>query len=260
MHPTKRMVAVRAALVVTGIFSLSAAAGFTLHLEPFAEIWPLDDAVAVDRFLGAYLAGIGASLLWIGISGELRAAVAGAISLTVVYISLAIKSLTLPLGPAGPHLRPVELLCVVAACISAGIALWFRRFRIRDRQPLPRLVQIAFVVFVLLLAVVGLAMQFGLSFSYYVALGPAAAALVGSSFLGSAAYFLCSLVLPVWGNARAQLWGFLAYDLVLLAPLASRLSSVDAAHWSALVVYVAVLVLSGMLAIYYLLIAPAMRV
>src|SRR3954453_3831956 len=87
---TNHTKAARAALVVMGVVSLIAAAGFTLRIPPFAALWPLGDAVAVDRFLGAYLAGVGASLLWIGVSGELAAAVGGAISLTVVYASLAL--------------------------------------------------------------------------------------------------------------------------------------------------------------------------
>jgi hypothetical protein len=111
-----------------------------------------------------------------------------------------------------------------------------------------------------LLAFVGVAVQVGLPYSYPVTLGPAAAALVGCSFLGSAAYFLYGLIRPVWGNARAPLWGFLAYDLALIAPLMSRLGSVDAAHRPALVASVAVLVLSGALAVYYLLVTPATRV
>src|SRR5262245_18358368 len=98
MHTLEHTKMLRAALALIGIVTLIVAAGFALRLTPFAEMWPLGDAVAVDRFLGAYLAGIGASLLWIGLSGDLGAAVAGAISLSVAYTSLAISWLTLPLS------------------------------------------------------------------------------------------------------------------------------------------------------------------
>jgi hypothetical protein len=93
--------AVRAALVFIGLVSLLAAAGLSLRSAAFAAVWPLGDSSTVARFLGAYLAGIGASLLWIGVSGELGAAVAGAISLTVVYTGLAITWLTLSVGGGG---------------------------------------------------------------------------------------------------------------------------------------------------------------
>ncbi len=248
------------ALVVMGLVSLVAAAGFALSVSPFTEIWPLGDSAAVNRFLGAYLAGIGASLLWIGVSGDLGAAVGGAISLTVVYVSLAIAWLMLPLGAAEPRLRSVVFLWMSGALVSTGLAFWFRRFRIQDTHPLPRLVSRSFVVFVLLLAFVGGALLLRTPNIFPLPLGPAAAALIGSAFLGSTAYFLYSLRFPIWRNACAQLWGFLAYDLVLILPLASRLGSVDAAHRPALIMNVAVLVVSGALAVYYLLIARTTRV
>jgi hypothetical protein len=252
--------AVRAGLIVMGIVSLIAAGGFALSVSPFTEIWPLGDSAAVNRFLGAYLAGIGASLLWLGVSSDLGAAVAGAVSLTVVYASLAIAWFTLPLGAAELRLRPIALVWVVGALVSAGLALWFRRFRIRDVQPLPRLVNRSFVVFVLLLAFVGCALLLRAPNIFPLPLGPAAAALIGSAFLGSTAYFLYSLRFPIWRNACAQLWGFLAYDLALIAPLVSRMSVVDAAHRPALMMNIAVLVFSGALAICYLLIVRATRV
>ena len=222
MGSTKYTRTVRTALVVLGIVSLIVAAGFALHISPFAEMWPLGDAVAVDHFLGAYLAGVGASLLWIGVSGDLGAIVAGALSLTVLYASLAIAWFALSFSVT-PGLRPTALVCGAAALFSGGLALWFRRFSFRDSQPLPRLVAVAFVAYVLLLGFVGGALLLRTSNVFPLPLGPAAAALIGSAFLGSTAYFLYSLRFPLWRNACAQLWGFLAYDLALILPLVSRL-------------------------------------
>jgi hypothetical protein len=251
---------VRVALIVIGIVTLIVAAGFTLRLSPFATIWPLGDAIAVDRFLGAYLAGIGASLLWIGVSGDLGAAVAGALSLTVVYASLAISWLMLPFGAAESHLRPAALLWVIGALVSAGLAFWFRRFRMRDTLALPGLVYRSFSAFVLLLAFVGGALLLRAPNIFPMPLGPAAAALIGSAFLGSTAYFLYSLRYPIWRNACAQLWGFLAYDLALIVPLMLRMGVADAAHRPALMLNIAVLVFSGALAMRYLLIVRPTRV
>src|SRR5262245_33435785 len=134
MHTLQHTKVVRATLVVIGIFTLITAVGFALRLSPFAEMWPLGDAVAVDRFLGAYLAGIAASLLWIGLSGDLGAAVSGAISLSVVYTSLGIAWLMLPFGAAEPQLRPVALLWMGGAVVSVALAFYFRRHRIQDVQ------------------------------------------------------------------------------------------------------------------------------
>jgi hypothetical protein len=121
-------------------------------------------------------------------------------------------------------------------------------------------VRLSFTGFVLLLGLVGSAVLLRMPNVFPLTLGPASAALVGCSFLGSATYFLYSLIIPVWGNAYAQLWGFLAYDLVLIVPFVLRLGSIDGAHLPALLVNIAVLVYSGALAVYYLLIAKATRV
>jgi hypothetical protein len=259
MGSTKHTRTVRTALVVLGFISLIVAAGFALRISPFAQMWPLGDAVAVDSFLGAYLAGIGASLFWIGVSGDVGVIVAGALSLTVLYASLAIAWLALSFGVT-PGLRPPAFLCGAAALFSGGLALWFRRFSFRDSQPLPRLLAVAFVAYVLLLGFVGGALLLRTPNVFPLPLGPAAAALIGSAFLGSTAYFLYSIRFPLWRNARAQLWGFLAYDIALIAPLVTRLGSAGAAHRPALLLNIAVLVFSGALAIYFLLVAPTTRV
>jgi hypothetical protein len=257
MYTAKHTKIVRVALVFIGIVSLLVAGGLSLRISPLASIWPLSDSLSVERFLGAYLAGIGASLLWIGVSGDLRAAVAGAISLSVIYSGLAITWFALSFG-APPGVRPVAFM--VAALASGGLALYFRRFRIRDTQPMPRVVHSSFVVFALLLAFVGVALLTGIPNTFFTALSTTGAALIGWCFLGSTTYFLYGLVFPIWRNACAPLWGFLAYDVALIGPLVSKLTTMDAAHRPALLMNIAVLVFSGALAISYLLIARATRV
>ena len=113
----------RSVLFIVGMLSLVEAAGLGLHIAPFTGIWPLGDASAVDLYLGAYMAAIGASLLWISISGELRAAVAGGINLTVAYAGLTIAWFVLSEGTVDSRpLRTAALLAAVAAVVSAGIA------------------------------------------------------------------------------------------------------------------------------------------
>jgi hypothetical protein len=257
MHDAGR---VRRVLLALGILALVAAAGLSLHMWPFTAIWPLGDAASVDLYLGAYSAAVGVSLLWIGVSGELGAAVAGAISQTITYAGLAITLLVLARGGTDPRLPAAALVCTGAAVVTAGAALWLRRFRMRDVRPLHRAVRLSFAAFALLLGVVGAAVLLRVPNVFPLTLHPAPAALVGCSFLGSAAYFLYSVAFPDWHNAYAPLWGFLAYDLLLIVPFVLRLGSTDSAHLPALVVNIAVLVYSGALAVYYLLIAKATRV
>jgi hypothetical protein len=250
----------RWALLALGILSLIAAVGLSLRISPFTAIWPLGDASEVHLYLSAYIAAIGVSLLWIGVSGELGAAVAGGISLTVTYTGLAISLFVLSRGATDLRLSAAALLCAGVAVLSAAAARWLRRYPIRDARPLPQAMRLSFAAFALLLGVVGSAVLVHMPNIFPLMLGPAAAALVGCSFLGSAAYFLYSLTFPVWSNAYAQLCGFLAYDLVLIVPFVLRLGTIDGAHLPALLTNLAVLVYSGALAVFYLLIARATRV
>jgi hypothetical protein len=67
------------------------------------------------------------------------------------------------------------------------------------------------------------------------------------------------LLRPRWGNAFGQLLSFLAYDLVLIVPFLSLFDTVKPDRIFGLTVYFAVLVYSGGLAVYYLLINPQTR-
>jgi len=72
-------------------------------------------------------------------------------------------------------------------------------------------------------------------------------------------YFLHGLVRPSWANARGQLLGFLAYDLILLVPFIRHFDSVKPEHQLSLMVYTGVIVFSALLAIYFLFIHPSTR-
>lgn len=82
----------------------------------------------------------------------------------------------------------------------------------------------------------------------------------GFIFLGAAFYFLYALVRPFWVNAFGPLVGFIAYDLVVLYPYARHFETVKPEHLPSLIVYMAVIVYSLMLALYYLFIHPGTRI
>ena len=71
-------------------------------------------------------------------------------------------------------------------------------------------------------------------------------------FPGTAAYFAYGLLRPSWVNSAGQLVGFLAYDVVLIVPFLTRLPTTPAEFRVGLTIYTAVVIYSGLLAIYYL--------
>jgi hypothetical protein len=82
----------------------------------------------------------------------------------------------------------------------------------------------------------------------------------GLIFLGAATYFSYGVLDPHWGNAVGQLAGFLAYDLVLLAPFFEHFNIAQGGSLVSLIIYVAFLLYSGALASYYLFASKATRI
>jgi hypothetical protein len=87
-------------------------------------------------------------------------------------------------------------------------------------------------------------------------------------FLSAAAYFAYGLVERRWENAGGQLAGFLAYDVVLIVPFLTWITSGRPSYYGTsgkglrlnLLIYTLVVVLSGALAVYYLFIQPTTRI
>jgi len=71
--------------------------------------------------------------------------------------------------------------------------------------------------------------------------------------------FLYGLSIPRWHNACGQLWSFLAYDIVLIFPFLLHFTTVSSARLPSLIVNTIILVYSGVVALYYLLIKKETR-
>ena len=151
------------------------------------------------------------------------------------------------------------LLCSAAAIVSLGIFLRFRRYPIEDRRPMPMPVRISFGVFVAVLLLVGSAILLQIPNVFAWTLNPMSSALMGCFFLGSSCYFLYGLIFPRWHAACGQLWSFLAYDIVLIVPLLFHFATVSSAQLPSLIINTVILVYSGALAVYYLLIKKETR-
>jgi len=91
-------------------------------------------------------------------------------------------------------------------------------------------------------------------------LGQQTSVMFGLIFLGAAAYFTCGAADPHWGNAAGQLAGFLAYDLVLIAPYLEHFRTARGGSLISLIIYIAFLLYSGTLAAYYLFASDATRI
>ena len=147
----------------------------------------------------------------------------------------------------------------VATAGSAGAFLFARSIAWADPRSMPPPVRLSFGAFAIILIGAGVALLVHASIFPW-RLGPETSVMFGLIFLGAATYFIYGALDPHWGNAVGQLAGFLAYDLVLLAPFFEHFSTAQGGSLVSLIIYVAFLVYSGTLASYYLFASKATRI
>jgi hypothetical protein len=250
-------------LVVASALAVLAAA-MAARLPWATAAWPWPDGRLTHLFVASILASMAIAVFWIGWTARWRAAVPGTVNVFVTATAFAVYLGVLYTPPAQAGAAPAAFPAHVAvlAALAAGNAGLFFVFRGAPPlagRPMPPLVRVSFVLFAAVLLAVGAALVAGVPNVMPWPMQPRSAVLVGWIFLGDALYFLLPLRTPLWDNARAPLLSFLAYDLVLLPPLAAHLATVRPEHVASLVVYLAVLAYSAALAIYYLFLHPATR-
>lgn len=254
---------VRSILIIGGILTLVFAFGYFWQLPWATRTWLWPDSPLSYTFIAAMQAAIAAAMLWIGVTGELGVIAAGALNLIVMMGGLAVSFVLMARQPEYSFLRNYGIACALFAVVNLLLFIWSWRIPLRTTDPTPRLVRISYVVFIIVLAVVGIALILRLPNVMPWQLIDTTegklrddSVVFGWMFLGDAFYFLYALRYPQWHRASAQLWSFLAYDLVLMGPLLKLLytGKVKPEFKNSLLLYTAILVYSGLLALYYLLI------
>src|SRR5262249_50923988 len=153
--------------------------------------------------------------------------------------------------PGQPRLWPYALVFAFACVGSATAFAVSRRLEWRDPRPMPTPVRWSFAAFAAILIGTGTALIFHAHiFPWH--LGAETSVMFGLVYLGAAVYFVYGFAEPRWSNAAGQLAGFLAYDVILLAPFLDHFKVAHGGQLTSLIVYVAFLVYSGALAAYYL--------
>lgn len=201
------------------------------------------------------LRGGGASTLWCLFVRE-----DGAMSgIALDYIAILLPVTILMIQVAEGRASYIVYAVVCAAGVLFGLMLWLQTFRlpIRRTPPTPRLVYWSFVVFVIALIIAGGALILKSPNVIPWNVTPETGAVFGWMFIGAAAYFAYAVARPSWHNSGGQLAGFLIYDIILIVPFLQRLSTNGPAV--NLVIYLAVVIYSGVLAACFLFISPSTR-
>ena len=248
--------------------------GFYTRAEWAISIWPWPEVGMTFIWLGSIAAAIVAPLLCIALTREF-AALAG-LGLNFFLLGAATAAY---MGwrmwrwndPIAAPLFESALFAMVGAAVSA----WAWHLPVRDPRPMPTFVRAAFAVFALILVTTGSAVALQTERIFPWNLQPPTSTLIGFIFLGAAAMFVHAILHPRWAFAAAPLWSFLAYDVVLFAPYFRMLSGLSApasvafddygseggaVNMPSLSVFLVVLSISSMIALYALLLHPGTRI
>lgn len=249
--------AIRLVLVALGVATVGIAYAFLRGVPEIVSIWPYPQTYGLSSiFIASMFAAIGAPIIWIGLSGDLAAIRSGAINIMVVAGGLGAQAVwKITDGENSPRLLAFAIAALSLTAVTAVLILLTRNQRWLDPRPTPWLARSAFALFAFVLLIAGgLLVQRIQIFPWVLTRDNAIA--YGIIFLGSAAYFMHAIVEPVWSNARGQLLGFLAYDAILLLPYARLWPSTSGDQQLGLAIYLGVIALSGVVAIWFLFFNP----
>ena len=231
-----------------------------LQLPLAAAVWPFPGTTPLTFiFVSSILAAASASTLWVAVTEKYGALTGLGIDYLGVLIPLSILSIQLGAKSGDSRLTALGIMCVIGALFGLGLLVWGIRVPIDNAVPMPAPVRWSFVVFILALLIVSTRLLMNVPTIPWT-ITPVLSQVIGWMFLGAATYFVYALVRPSWWNSAGQLAGFLAYDVVLIVPFLTRLPTTTPEHMVGLIIYTAVVIYSGLLAIYYLFVRESTRV
>ena len=249
----------RVASAVAGLAFTLLTVGFVAGWTWVEQLWPfiLDETRLGQVFLSSITLAIALPAVWVAVTGSVRSAAAGSINLVVMFGAMTLYLL----NQSGdrPELRSYAIGAAAAAIILFGAFVHAQRQPWLDERRMPTPLRVAFVVFAVALVLVAVQLIREGPHIFPWPLAGGSSVMYGLIFLGAAVYFVVGFLEARWASATGQLIGFLAYDLVLIVPFIQRFGNVPAEHRPSLIVYTAVLVVSGAIAIWYLLLDSATR-
>lgn len=248
---------IRALILIGSLLFLALSFSFIFRVPLAQSIWPWEDGRYSYLFVGSILAAISAAAFWIGWTGALSTLPGGALTVFVTAFTTSIYFFQL-VSQGRTGMLPYGGFAILSAVVSLIVFFWSLKIPRKESLPMPKLVKISFWIFIasLFLAAGALILRVPV---FPWALNPDSSVIFGCIFLGDAFYFLYSIFRPTWHNALGPLLSFLAYDLVLIVPFISLFPTVDPERSISLIIYVAVLIYSGGLSIYYLFFHPQTR-
>jgi hypothetical protein len=245
--------AMRTAMTAVAVGQVVFAGGFVLQVPAFTSLWPFEGTTPLSHALiGSFFLAAAASTGWCLWVRSDRGFTGIALDYLAILVPFTLVSAGRVVDGAGIPVLLFGVACAAGAVFGLVLVRWSRSHAWRDPLPMPRLVRGAFVAFAAVLVVVAVLLVVQVPNVMPWTITPELSTLFGLLFLGAASYFAYGLTDARWENAGGQLAGFLAYDLVLIIPLLQRFPTVSDQLRPSLWIYTLVVVVSGIVAVWYL--------
>jgi hypothetical protein len=246
--------------LLIGIVVFLAALGIYLSLPGFRQLWVWPHGASLGlAFVGAWLAGGAATVIWIGVTGHFTVLRVLMLTMAIAFLGSGLRLVSQQSLPGNERYLPFALFFIASAILAAvTIRLTYRLPASGDALP-PAAIRWVFLLFSAILLLAGTALLVDRPNIFPIPLSTDVAFIYGAFFLGSFAYYFHGFLWPSALNATGQMLSFLVYDLLLIPPFLMHLSVVDDQHQTSLLVYLGVLIASALFCAYFLLIDPRTR-
>jgi len=252
---------VRYGLLLVCLVQFFLAVAFFLQLPFAVNLWPFPGTTPLTFiFVSSIFAAAAASTLWATASRNYRALAGIGLDYMAILAPMAVITHQLGARSTSSQFTGYAIACVFGVLFGLALLLWSVRIPIAKSPPMPILVRWSFVIFIVALLVVSTRLLLKTPNVIPWMITPDLSLVIAWMFVGAAAYFAYGLLRPSWANSAGQLAGFLAYDVVLIVPFLVRLPNSEPNQRLGLSIYTAVVIYSGLLAVYFLFIHRPTRV
>lgn len=251
----------RIVLLVISAVQLLFAIAFYFQVPAVTSMWQFPGTTPLTAiFIASIFAAAAAATAW-AVWSENYGALAGiALDYVMIFIPLSIYAWQLGTSQDNSEMITFAILCAAGVLFGTGLFWWSQRIPLDTSIPMPALLRWSFVGFIGALLIVSMLLIRQTPNVIPWTITPELSVVIGWMFFGALIYFAYGLLRPSWANAAGQLFGFLAYDIVLLIPFLTRLPTVSPEFQLGLWIYTGVVTYSAVLAIYYLFLNPQTRV
>jgi hypothetical protein len=251
----------RVFLLIVSTIQFLFAIAFYLQLPAVTSLWVFPGTTPLTFiFLASIFAAAAAATAWAAWSRNYGALAGIGLDYLMILAPVGIYAWQLGSRQGNAGLTGYAVVCAGGALFGLGLFLWSRRIPLDTSIPTPPLVRWSFVGFIVALAIVSTLLIRQTPNVIPWVITPELSVVIGWMFFGALTYFAYGLLRPRWANAAGQLFGFLAYDIVLLIPFFTRLPTVAPEFQMGLWIYTGVVTYSAVLAVYYLFVNPQTRV